>query len=62
MKIKLLTKIIRDNVTYEKDDIIDVPEENAKVFIANLWAEYITKKEAKPNKETKEYKGKKETK
>tara|TARA_B100001939_G_scaffold292846_1_gene265139 strand:+ start:469 stop:654 length:186 start_codon:yes stop_codon:yes gene_type:complete len=61
MKIKLLTEIKRDNQTFNKGDVIDVPEDNAKVFIANLWAEYITKEE-KPKKETKEYKAKKETK
>ena len=52
MKIKLLTEIKRDNQTFVKGDVIDVPEENAKVFIANLWAEYITK-EYKVKKETK---------
>ena len=61
MKIKVLTEMTRGNRTYEKGDTIDIPEANAKVWIANCWGEYISK-ENKSKKETKEEKGSKETK
>jgi hypothetical protein len=61
MKIKVLTEMDRDGKTYIKGDTIDIPEENAKVWIANCWGEYITK-EQKSKKETKEEKGNKDTK
>ena len=61
MKIKVLTDMELDNRTYKKGDVVDVPEANAKVWIARCWGEYITK-EQKSKKETKEEKGNKETK
>ncbi len=61
MKIKVLTEMESGNKTYEKGDVIDIPEANAKVWIARCWGEYITK-ENKSKKETKEEKGNKETK
>ena len=61
MKIKVLTEMERGNKTYVPGDIIDIPEANAKVWVAKLWGEHITK-EQKSKKETKEEKGNKEIK
>ena len=62
MKIKILTEIERDNRIYEKGDIIDIPEVNVPVWEKNKWGKAIKTKEEKRRKETKEFKGKKETK
>jgi len=62
MKIKVLTEIERDNRTYEKGDVIDIPESNIAVWEKNKWGKTIKTKEEKGKKETKEEKGIKKTK
>ena len=61
MKIKVLREMERDGRIYKKGDTIDLPKNNADVWVARLWGEYITK-EKKVKKETKENKSSKETK
>ena len=58
MKVKLKTVLMIDNVTYEKGYVMDVEDSKADVWISKGWAS----KEEKGKKETKEYKGDKETK
>jgi len=63
MKIKVKTEIERDGQIYKEGDVIDIPENNIPVWIAKGWGEKISTKEEKPLvKETKEFKGKKESK
>ena len=58
MKVILKTELIKDGVTYDKGCSMDIPKENAEVWIAKGWAS----KELKTKKETKEFKKDKETK
>ena len=62
MKIKCLTEIHRNNVVYNKGDVLDIPESNVSKWIEKGWGECINKKELKVKKETKELKTKKTTK
>lgn len=56
MKIKLLISILKDGKRYNEGDIINIDEQKAKHWIGKKWGESISKKEAKPKKETKELK------
>tara|TARA_Y100001973_G_C5161654_1_gene313823 strand:+ start:602 stop:793 length:192 start_codon:yes stop_codon:yes gene_type:complete len=63
MKVKVKTEIERDGVIYNEGDVIDIPENNVPVWVAKGWGEAVKTKEEKPfAKETKEFKGKKESK
>ena len=53
MKIKVLTEMERGNKTYVPGDIIDIPEANAKVWVAKLWGEHITKNKKARKKQKK---------
>ena len=62
MKIKCKIEITKDGVDYKAGSIIDVPSENVSKWIDKGWGEKINTKEEKATKETKEFKGKKESK
>ena len=62
MKIKCKTEIKREGIEYQKGDILDIPESNVSKWIEKGWGEKVDTKEEKATKETKEFKGKKESK
>tara|TARA_Y100001938_G_C7912474_1_gene340318 strand:- start:384 stop:572 length:189 start_codon:yes stop_codon:yes gene_type:complete len=62
MKIKCKTEITREGVDYKKGDVINIPEENVSKWVAKGWGEVVDTKEEKATKETKEFKGNKESK
>tara|TARA_R100000773_G_scaffold44333_1_gene45091 strand:+ start:416 stop:604 length:189 start_codon:yes stop_codon:yes gene_type:complete len=62
MKIKCKVDIVREGVEYVKGDVVDIPESNVDKWVTKGWGSPVEHKEQKSKKETKEFKGEKETK